>query len=171
MTSQHVHAQYVVWRRLICTFSPPMLEICLSLIDVWSRVFACTVSNVVYTICIFLFFTQSPQKPMITTSLKLGEGGEGGIESVFALDKWCYPLKTSPSLIVYSVANYRPYPSHFWANVTLNPIVTIENATPFQSIQTWKCNPIRWQIPNSLLLGSKRHSKYTEDNNKYLWAI
>ena len=84
---------------------------------------------------VLLECTQSPQKPMITTSLKLGEGG-GGIESVFALDKWCYPLKTSPSLIVYSVANYRPYPSHFWANVTLNPIVTIENATPFQSIQT-----------------------------------
>lgn len=118
---------------------------------------------------VLLECTQSPQKPMITTSLKLGEGG--GIESVFALDKWCYPLKTSPSLIVYSVANYRPYPRHFWANVTLNPIVTIENATPFQSIQTWKCNPIRRQIPNSLLLGSKRHSKYTEDNNKYLWAI
>lgn len=118
---------------------------------------------------VLLECTQSPQKPMITTSLKLGEGG--GIESVFALDKWCYPLKISPSLIVYSVANYRPYPRHFWANVTLNPIVTIENATPFQSIQTWKCNPIRRQIPNSLLLGSKRHSKYTEDNNKYLWAI
>ena len=118
---------------------------------------------------VLLECTQSPQKPMITTSLKLGEGG--GIESVFALDKWCYPLKISPSLIVYSVANYRPYPSHFWENVTLNPIVTIENATPFQSIQTWKCNPIRRQIPNSLLLGSKRHSKYTEDNNKYLWAI
>ena len=83
---------------------------------------------------VLLECTQSPQKPMITTSLKLGEGG--GIESVFALDKWCYPLKTSPSLIVYSAANYRPYPSHFWANVTLNPIVTIEDATPFQSIQT-----------------------------------
>lgn len=119
---------------------------------------------------VLLECTQSPQKSMITTSLKLGEGG-GGIESVFALDKWCYPLKISPSLIVYSVAYYRPYPSHFWENVTLNPIVTIENATPFQSIQTWKCNPIRRQIPNSLLLGSKRHSKYTEDNNKYLWAI
>ena len=86
---------------------------------------------------VLLECTQSPQKPMITTSLKLGEEGGGGIESVFALDKWCYPLKLiSPSLLVYSVANYRPYPSHFWANVTLNPIVTIENATPFQSIQT-----------------------------------
>ena len=83
---------------------------------------------------VLLECTQSPQKPMITTSLKLGEGGR--IESVFAPDKWCYPLKTSPSLIVYSVANYRPYSSHFWANVTLNPIVTIENTTPFQSIQT-----------------------------------
>lgn len=169
MTSQHVHAQYVVWRRLICTFSPPMLEICLSLIDVWSRVFACTVSNVVYTICIARMYSK-PTKAHDNNKPEAGGGG-GGIESVFALDKWCYPLKTSPSLIVYSVANYRPYSSHFWANVTLNPIVTIENATPFQSIQTWKCNPIRRQIPNSLLLGSKRHSKYTEDNNKYLWAI
>lgn len=126
------------------------------------------VSNVVYTICIARMYSK-PTKAHDNN--KPEAGGGGGIESVFALDKWCYPLKISPSLIVYSVANYRPYPSHFWANVTLNPIVTIENATPFQSIQTWKCNLIRRQIPNSLLLGSKRHSKYTEDNNKYLWAI
>ena len=57
-------------------------------------------------------------------------------------------------VIVYSVANYRPHVSHFWANIHQIPtyrnlltpqmcepilvtlLVPIENATPLQSIQS-----------------------------------
>ena len=119
------------------------------------------VSNVVYTICIARMYS----KPTKAHDNNKPEAGGGGELSQFL--HWISGVPLLKPLPRY----YRPYPRHFWANVTLNPIVTIENATPFQSIPTWKCNPIRRQIPNSLLLGSKRHSKYTEDNNKYLWAI
>lgn len=119
------------------------------------------VSNVVYTICIARMYS----KPTKAHDNNKPEAGGGGELSQFL--HWISGVPLLKPLPRY----YRPYPRHFWANVTLNPIVTIEKATPFQSIQTWKCNPIRRQIPNSLLLGSKRHSKYTEDNNKYLWAI
>ena len=76
---------------------------------------------------VLLECTQSPQKPMITTSLKLGEGGE--------MSQFLHWISGVP-LLKPLPRYYRPYPRHFWANVTLNPIVTIENATPFQSIQT-----------------------------------
>ena len=42
------------------------------------------------------------------------------------------------------------YPKKF-KNVRPHPSNSIENATPLQSIQWWKCNPIRQHIPISLL--------------------
>lgn len=129
----------------------------------WCVIMCLCMYQMLSTPYVLLECTQSPQKPIIKQ--QAWSWGRGGELSQFL--HWISGVPLLKPLPRY----YRPYPRHFWANVTLNPIVTIENATPFQSIQTWKCNPIRRQIPNSLLLGSKRHSKYTEDNNKYLWAI
>ena len=45
-----------------------------------------------------------------------GGGGVGVLRLIFA---WYVPRASqSPNpIIVYSVANYRPHPSHFWANM------------------------------------------------------
>lgn len=84
------------------------------------------VSNVVYTICIARMYS----KPTKAHDNNKPEAGGGGELSQFL--HWISGVPLLKPLPRY----YRPYPRHFWANVTLNPIVTIENATPFQSIQT-----------------------------------
>ena len=65
-------------------------------------------------------------------------GGGGVLGSIFA----GYVLLAPPSpypIIVYSVANYRPHVSHFWANIpqipTCRNLLTLKShkcATPFQ---------------------------------------
>lgn len=79
---------------------------------------------------VLLECTQSPQKPTKAHDNNKPEAGGGGELSQFL--HWISGVPLLKPLPRY----YRPYPRHFWANVTLNPIVTIENATPFQSIQT-----------------------------------
>ena len=90
--------------------------------------------------------------PVLSAGMKQPVGGVLG--SIFAVyvslaSQNPYPIK------VYSVANYRPHLSHFWANGFL--MFPTWSLSVYQSpslIQSWKYDLIQRNIYISLLLGS-----------------
>ena len=90
--------------------------------------------------------------PVLSAGMKQPVGGVLG--SIFAgyvslASQNPYPIK------VYSVANYRPHLSHFWANGFLMfPTWSLSVYQSLSLIQWWKCDLIQPNICISLLLGS-----------------